>query len=73
VISSTNRIQYVPPEDINCFSNLNRFLRVTLPSSLNDFETASIFGAKILLTHESTNLQEVHMYTPSLSSLYLSW
>lgn len=64
---------YCEPADINSSSNLNRFLRVTLPQRIDDFDQVGIFGARVILTHESTNVQEVHTYIPSLSSLYLSW
>jgi len=56
VISNSSRVMYNPPDDINAFSNLDRFLRATIPKSLADFDIVGIFGARVLLTHESTNV-----------------
>lgn len=71
--STPTQVFYSAPSDINSFSNLDRFLRVATPKSLQDFDQVSIFGLRVQLTHESSNLQEIHTYLPSLSSIYLSW
>lgn len=64
---------YRPPDDTNAYSNLDKFLKIATPKSLDDFKEASIYGIRVSLTHESTNRQEMQIYLPTLSSLYLSW
>ena len=76
----------MPPSDANYFSNLDRILeaitpRVTLDqlesTSIKDFFKAfrqtSVFGLRVELLNEQTLQSELFTFTPTLSSLVLSY
>ena len=77
---------YVPPEDPNYFSNLDRLLEAITPrvsckqletTSVADFfkafKRSSVFGLRIEMLNEQSLESELFTFTPTLSSLVLSY
>jgi len=77
---------YSPPEDPNYFSNLDRLLEAITPrvslkqldvTSVTDFfksfKRSSVFGLRVELLNEMTLEAELFTFTPTLSSLVLSY
>ena len=77
---------YVPPEDPNYMSNLDRLLEAMTPrvasnqlpsTSLKEFFKAfrqiSVYGLRVELLNEQTLQSELFTFTPTLSSLVLSY
>ena len=76
----------MPPEDPNYLSNLDRLLEAITPrvppdqlesTSIKDFFKAfrqtSVFGLRVELLNEQTLQSELFTFTPTLSSLVLSY
>ena len=77
---------YVPPEDPNYLSNLDRFLEAITPrvssrqlenTSVHEFfkafKRSSVFGLRVELLNEQTLQSELFTFQPTLSSLVLSY
>lgn len=77
---------YVPPEDPNYLSNLDRLLAAITPKVspaalettsvkgfLKSLKLASLYGLRVELLNEQSLNSEVFTFTPTLSSLVLSY